>query len=186
VPDSPDSPGRPPAPAEPPDRRLAALLRRAVLEHALTERRRTHLPILHVGIPGQPHLLFAIAPDEPSDHALRADVVAAMRARQLRPAYRADVPERPGPADDRGGRAPGRAGRRRGDAEPAEAGEPILVWLTRSGPLELADIDVDWFAAARHAFAEAGAPLHFAVVNRHGWRDPATGSGRQWRRLRAS
>jgi hypothetical protein len=150
----------------PPDRRLAALLRRAVLEHAITERRRTHLPILHVGVPGQPHLLFAITPDEPTDHALRADVVAAMRARLLRPARRADVPE--------------------GREEPQGIDEPILVWLTRSGPLELADVDAAWFAAARHAFAEAGAPLHFAVVNRHGWRDPATGGGRQWRRLRAS
>lgn len=159
-------PGRPATSAGPPDRRLAALLRRAVLEHALTERRRSHLPILHVGIPGQPHLLFAITPDEPTDHALRADVVAAMRARQLRPAYRADLPE--------------------GRAEPREPGGPLLVWLTRSGPLELADVDAAWFAAARHAFAEAGAPLHFAVVNRHGWRDPATGGGRQWRRLRAS
>jgi hypothetical protein len=156
----------------PPDRRLAALLRLAVLEHAVTERRRTHLPILHVGIPGQPHLLFAIRPDDPTDHALRADVVAAMRARQLRPVPRADVPEGRDRADSGGGRGP--------------AGEPILVWLTRSGPLELADIDAAWFAAARHAFAEAGAQLHFAVVNRHGWRDPATGGGRQWRRLRAS
>jgi hypothetical protein len=147
----------PPASTEPLDRRLAALLRRAVLDHALTERRRSHLPILHVGTPGQPHLLFAIAPDEPTDHALRADVVAAMRARQLRAPVAGHEPDR-----------------------------PILVWLTRSGPLELADIDAAWFAAARHAFAEAGAPLTFVVVNRHGWRDPATGGGRQWRRLRAS
>lgn len=130
-----------------------------MLEHAVTERRRSHLPILHVGIPGRPHLLFAITPDEPTDHALRADVVAAMRARQLRSAP--------------------------GAGEPGQR-EVVLVWLTRSGPLELADVDAAWFAAARHAFAEAGAPLHFAVVNRHGWRDPATGGGRQWRRLRAS
>lgn len=157
---------RPPVLTGPsPDRRLAALLRRAVLEHAVTERRRWHLPILHVGIPGQPHQLFAITPDEPTDHALRADVIAAMRARQLRRAHRAGVPE--------------------SRDEPDEGG-PLLVWLTRSGPLELADIDADWFAAARHAFAEVGAPLHFAVVNRHGWRDPATGGGREWRRLRAS
>lgn len=160
-----DPPDRSPALTGPPDRRLAALLRRAVLEHAITERRRSHLPILHVGIPGEPHLLFAITPDEPTDHALRADVVAAMRAHQVRPVYRADVPE--------------------GRDEPGP-GESLLVWLTRSGPLELADIDADWFAAARHAFAEVGAPLHFAVVNRHGWRDPETGGGRQWRRLRAS
>jgi hypothetical protein len=62
-----------------------------------------------------------------------------------------------------------------------------LVWLTRCGSLELQDVDAAWLTAARSAYAEAGAawPV-FAVVNRRGWRDPCTGSGRTWARVRPS
>jgi hypothetical protein len=59
-----------------------------------------------------------------------------------------------------------------------------LVWLTRTGGLELQDIDAAWLSAARAAYAEAGAELEFVVVNRHGWRDPRSGLGRTWARLR--
>ena len=60
-----------------------------------------------------------------------------------------------------------------------------LVWLTRSGGLELQDVDARWLAASRAAYGEARAPLTFVVVNRRGWRDPRSGLGRTWARLRA-
>jgi len=59
-----------------------------------------------------------------------------------------------------------------------------LVWLTRSGGLELQDVDAQWLAAARSAYDEAQAPLTFVVVNRRGWRDPRSGLGRTWARVR--
>jgi hypothetical protein len=59
-----------------------------------------------------------------------------------------------------------------------------LVWLTRSGGLDLQDVDARWLAAARAAYGEAEAPLTFVVVNRRGWRDPRSGSGRTWARIR--
>ena len=59
-----------------------------------------------------------------------------------------------------------------------------LVWLTRSGGLELQDVDARWLAATRAAFDEAQAPLTFVVVNRRGWRDPRSGLSRTWVRLR--
>jgi hypothetical protein len=63
--------------------------------------------------------------------------------------------------------------------------EERLVWLTRPGDLELQDVDAVWLAAVRAAGAEAGVPLTMVVVNRHGWRDPRSGAGRTWKRLRA-
>jgi hypothetical protein len=69
---------------------------------------------------------------------------------------------------------------RDGPADPAES----LVWLTRAGGLELQDVDVRWLTAARAAYDEAGAPLSFVVVTRHGWRDPRSGLSRTWVRLR--
>lgn len=72
---------------EPVGPHLHATLRRAVLEHVSTERRRAFPPLLHVGTPGGPQVLFANDPLDPVDHApldqaLRTDVVAAMLARQ--------------------------------------------------------------------------------------------------------
>ena len=61
-----------------------------------------------------------------------------------------------------------------------------LVWLTRGGPLAPPeDVDLGWLAAAQSAYAELGLPLAFVTVNRHGWRDPRTGVGTDWVRLRA-
>lgn len=126
---------------------LARLLRRAVLDHAATERRRHHLPIVHVGTPGGPTAVLPVRPDEPTDHALRADLVAALARR---------------------------------------AGTPTpLVWLTRPGDLAVHDADAAWLAAARQAFAEAGRPLVFVAVTRHGWLDPRSGLSRRWVRIRA-
>ena len=68
---------------EPVDGPLHKALRRAVLEHATSERRRVFAPLLHVGTPGGPQDVFAPAhldPD-PLDHALRADVAAALLRR---------------------------------------------------------------------------------------------------------
>lgn len=59
---------------------LAALLRRAVLDHALSEPRRVFPPRLHVGTPGGSQGVLALDPDE-TDHSLRTDVVAAMLCR---------------------------------------------------------------------------------------------------------
>ena len=66
----------------------------------------------------------------------------------------------------------------------AEARPASLVWLSRSGALELQDVDARWLAAACAAYAEARAPLEFVVVNRRGWRDPRSGLSRTWVRLR--
>jgi hypothetical protein len=60
-----------------------------------------------------------------------------------------------------------------------------LLWLTRPGPLELQDVDVQWLAAARAACAEAGVGLTLVVVTRRGWADPRSGVRREWRRLRS-
>lgn len=134
---------------EPVARGLYVRLRRAVLDHARSERRRVFPPVLHVGSPGLTVSRFRIEPDEPTDHALRADIVSAM----LRLAScRGDTP---------------------------------LVWLSRPGaPSETRDVDLEWLAATRSAGGELGRHLPFVVINRRAWRDPRTGVGRVWQRLR--
>ncbi|MEI5673862.1 MULTISPECIES: hypothetical protein [unclassified Nocardioides] len=127
--------------------RLAALLRRAVLDHATSEPRRIFPARLHVGTPGGKQRVLALDADE-TDHALRTDVVAAMLGRAV------DTDEGP------------------------------LVWLTRPGELDLQDVDAQWLAAALAACGEAGRPLTLVIVNRHGWRDPRSGTARHWKRLR--
>ena len=69
---------------EPVPRALATLLRRAALDHVRSERRRGFPPVLHVGFPGGVEEVFALRVDEPRDHAVRADVVAAMLQRVRR------------------------------------------------------------------------------------------------------
>jgi hypothetical protein len=134
--------------AEPVPARTRALLRRAVHDHAATERRRAgYLPVLHVGVPGGPVASLDLSTAEPTDPGLRTDVVAALRVR-------------------------------------AGAGPAELVWLTRAGGLELQDVDAQWLAGARAAYDEAQVPLTFVVVTRRGWRDPRSGLGRRWSRVR--
>jgi len=70
--------------SEPVPPRLRHVLRAAALEHALSERRFTHRPLLHVGLPGRDHELLPADDGEPMDHALRTDVVAAALARARR------------------------------------------------------------------------------------------------------
>ncbi|MEP9365456.1 hypothetical protein ABLE68_20985 [Nocardioides sp. CN2-186] len=135
---------------EPVGRALHLVLRRAVLDHAVAERRRVHPPLVHVGRPGGPEDVFAVETGDTLDHALRCDVVAALLRRSWRPG----------------------------------SGSVPMMWLTRTGELDLQDVDVAWMAAARAASAEAGIGLTLVVVNRHGWRDPRSGVRREWKRLR--
>ena len=125
---------------------LPRLLRRAVLDHCLSEPRRVHPALLHVGVPGAAEAVLAVA--DPTDHGLRCDLIAAMLRRT-----------------------------RGGSTTP-------LVWLTRTGALDVEDVDLRWLASARAAYAEAGLPLVMVVVNRRGWRDPRSGDSRQWVKLK--
>ena len=134
---------------EPVSRGLYLRLRRAVLDHARNERRRVFPPVLHVGSPESTVADFVIEAGDPTDHALRTDIVAALlrRARQ--------------------------------------AGGTPLVWLSRPGaPSDVRDVDLEWLAAARSAGAELGRHLPYVVINRRAWRDPRTGVGRVWQRVR--
>ncbi|WP_139980927.1 hypothetical protein [Nocardioides litoris] len=134
---------------EPVGRALEALLRRAVVDHGATERRRVHPPVVHVGLPGRPDGSARLElGDQRLDHALRVDALEAMvrRVRRVVPAP--------------------------------------LVWLTRSGDLEVRDVDLRWLAAARTAAAELATALPMVVVTRRAWRDPSTGVGRAWARPR--
>ena len=70
---------------EPVDRTVQQLLRRAVLDHARDEHRKTFAPALHVGVPGIRSRRFEI--EAPLDHGLRTDIVEAM----MRPALEKGV-----------------------------------------------------------------------------------------------
>jgi hypothetical protein len=89
------------------------------------------------------------------DHALRCDVLEAL----LKDADRK--------AD------------RRGDHRPP------MTWLTRSGPLDVQDADLAWLRAVTAVNGESARSLPFVVVTREGWRDPRSGVGRTWQRLRS-
>ncbi|MXG88559.1 hypothetical protein [Nocardioides flavescens] len=193
----------------PVDRGLARALRRAVLDHAGSEQRRLHPPVLHVGVPGGfpggfPGGVPGAVPGAavarldlgatagPVDPGLAVDVVAAMRARVRRAAEGDGVRRRMWATVCRAG-APSAElddGPDDLDYAGAPAGGPEVdlapfVWLTRAGdPALLQDLDAHWLAAAGAAYAEAGAALTFVVVGRRGWYDPRSGVGRTWVRLR--
>ncbi|MCW2818802.1 MAG: hypothetical protein JWR42_1589 [Marmoricola sp.] len=62
---------------------------------------------------------------------------------------------------------------------------PAHVWVARTGPLGLGDVEVAWHAAARHALARHGLePDRFLVLNRSGWLHVVSGQRQEWRRLR--
>jgi hypothetical protein len=54
---------------------MHSLLRRAVLDFRVSELRKTFTPVLHVGVPGE---TVRTIEEEPMDHGLRADLVAAL------------------------------------------------------------------------------------------------------------
>ena len=61
---------------------------------------------------------------------------------------------------------------------------PLMTWLTRPGGLEAQDVDLAWLRVVVAVNGETGRSLPFVVVTREGWRDPRSGVGRTWRRLR--
>lgn len=69
---------------EPVDRATALTLRRAVLDHGRAEHRHRFPALLHVGVPGAAEEVVATEPDGAADHALRADIVAALLHRARR------------------------------------------------------------------------------------------------------
>lgn len=64
------------------------------------------------------------------------------------------------------------------------AGDPPWVWVTRSGPLSIQDVDAAWLGATLAAASEREVDVAFVVVTRHGWSDPRSGLRREWRRIR--
>lgn len=134
---------------EPLPRLLQRVLRGAVISHARSERRRTHPPVLHVGVPGGQVRTFEVRPGEQLDLALRVEVLQAMARASL---DREVVP---------------------------------LTWLTRmdAGP---DTEDLAWAAAVGAASGELGVRLDLVVITRRAWRDPRSGAGRAWVRLRAA
>ncbi len=61
-----------------------------------------------------------------------------------------------------------------------------LIWLTRrdNPDGDEAFCDAEWSAAVRAAGGELGLGLGLVVVTRRSWRDPVTGVGRVWQRMR--
>jgi hypothetical protein len=118
---------------EPVPRALGAVLRRAALDHARAEHRRGYPPLLHVGVPGGAEEVFALVPGDPTDHAIRADVLAAMLhgARRVRGAVPLVWLTRAGPLDLQDVDAAWLAAAR---TAAAEAGvELAMVVVTRHG-----------------------------------------------------
>jgi len=62
--------------------------------------------------------------------------------------------------------------------------DPSWVWVTRSGPLSVQDVDAAWLAPTVAAAAERGTDPAYVVVTRHGWFDPRSGLAQEWRRIR--
>jgi hypothetical protein len=62
--------------------------------------------------------------------------------------------------------------------------DPAWVWVTRSGPLTLQDVDASWLGPTVAAAAERQVDVAYVVVTRHGWLDPRSGLHQQWKRIR--
>lgn len=142
-------------PSVPAPPELPDRLRLAVVQHGAAESRRVHPAVVRVGDPGDP----------------RGPLACWELAGPLAPAHwdhalRLDVL--------------GAASRRLTPTAPP----PALVWVTRTGGLELQDLDLAWFAATTAAAGETGVPLTMAVVTRFGWHLPGTGMRRSWVRPR--
>ncbi len=65
---------------------LLGVLRRAVHDHAASERRRIYPPLLHVGWPGGRAEVFAAGADDQLDHALRSVETEALAGAASTPA----------------------------------------------------------------------------------------------------
>jgi hypothetical protein len=63
--------------------------------------------------------------------------------------------------------------------------DPPWIWVTRSGPLSLQDVDAAWLSPAVAAAGEREADVAFVVVTRVGWTDPRSGVRREWKRIRS-
>jgi hypothetical protein len=63
--------------------------------------------------------------------------------------------------------------------------DPPWVWVTRSGPLSMQDVDAAWLGPTTAAAAERGVDPAFVVVTRHGWLDPRSGLLQEWKRIRS-
>lgn len=63
--------------------------------------------------------------------------------------------------------------------------DPSWVWVTRSGPLTMQDVDAAWLAPTMAAAQERGTDPAYVVVTRQGWFDPRSGLRREWRRIRS-
>jgi hypothetical protein len=64
------------------------------------------------------------------------------------------------------------------------AHDPPWVWVTRSGPLALQDVDAAWLGPVVAAMAERRVDPAYVVVTRHGWTDPRSGLTQEWKRIR--
>ena len=64
-----------PADPDPLTRQTHALLRRAVLDFRVAEKRKAFAPVVHVGVPGTVDLTYEPRRDERLEHGLRADLV---------------------------------------------------------------------------------------------------------------
>jgi hypothetical protein len=62
--------------------------------------------------------------------------------------------------------------------------DPPWVWVTRSGPLTVQDVDAAWLGPIVSAAAERGVDVAYVVVTRHGWTDPRSGLSQEWKRIR--
>ena len=112
----------------------------------------------HVGVPGGDRVVL------PSEPAL-ADIGASCAAATSGVGLRADLVDR---ALD-------------GVADLARA----RVWVARTGPLALGDVEAAWHAAARHALGRHGSAVDtFVVLGATGWLHVASGEHHAWRRTR--
>jgi hypothetical protein len=60
----------------------------------------------------------------------------------------------------------------------------LMAWLTRPGDLDVQDVDLAWLRALAAVGGETDRCLPYVVITRGGWRDPRSGAGRSWARLR--
>ncbi len=131
-----------------------ALMRRLVLEHKTAERRHRFPAVLHLGAPGRPEVGRIV--EEPAGEPTTLD--HALRCDVLEAVLKWS----------------GHLDRDR----------PLMTWLTRPGALDVQDVDLAWLRAVTAVNGETDRALAYVVVTRDGWRDPVSGVGRTWLRLR--